>query len=99
LKWWRVNQGRTIENVAAALGVSTSAWGHWETGHPFPSGGMLLDLSSLTGLPPHILLCPGFERCPFIRKDGPSCAATPDCPCCEPSLALMAAEFGNLHPC
>lgn len=63
LKWWRGNQELSIEAAALMLGVSTATWGHWETGHTFPSGMMLLNVSHLTGLPLHLLFCPHYETC------------------------------------
>jgi transcriptional regulator with XRE-family HTH domain len=81
LKWWRTQQGLTIENVAADLGVSTATWGHWETGHTFPSGDMLLNISLMTKLPLQLLFCPHMEACPFHHPlplpDAAKCV--PDC--------------------
>lgn len=61
LKWWRGTQTLSIEAAAHMLGVSTATWGHWETGHTFPSGVMLLNVSRLTNLPLHHLFCPHFN--------------------------------------
>ena len=81
LKWWRARQGLTLENVASELGVSTSTWGHWETGHSFPSGALLLDLSEMTKLPLQILFCPNLEHCPLISPGGPCSDGIPCCQC------------------
>jgi transcriptional regulator with XRE-family HTH domain len=80
LKWWRTKRMQTIENVTSSLGVSTAAWGHWETGHTFPSGEMLSDISRLTGLPLQILFCPNLESCP-LKHDEPD--AGPEFNCCQ----------------
>ncbi|MEO5712494.1 MAG: helix-turn-helix transcriptional regulator [Luteolibacter sp.] len=70
LKDWRKKKELKIEAAAHALGVSTSTWGHWETGHTFPSGEMLLDLCRLLDLPLQLLFCPHLDECPFHRCDG-----------------------------
>ena len=85
LKWWRTKQTLTLENVASNLGVSTATWGHWETGHSFPSGEMLLDLSRLTGLPLQVLFCPHLETCPFNDAGQ---FPLPEIPCCQCGVAL-----------
>jgi DNA-binding XRE family transcriptional regulator len=68
LKWWRSNHGFKIQSAAQALGVSTSTWGHWETGHSFPSGEMLLGLCRLMDLPMELLFCPHIAECPFYLE-------------------------------
>ncbi|NQW99929.1 helix-turn-helix transcriptional regulator [bacterium] len=76
LKWWRERRDLKIEAAALQLGVSTSTWGHWETGRTFPSGEMLLALSSLTQLPLQLLFCPHLETCPLhdqVTAEGVSC--------------------------
>jgi len=65
LRQWRHLEQRKISDVAAALGVSTSTWGHWETGERMPLGDMLLALEDLTGMPLHVLFCPHLENCPL----------------------------------
>jgi len=92
LRWWRAQQAQTIENVATALGVSTATWGHWETGHSFPSGEMLLDLSRLTGLPLQVLFCPHLETCPFNE---PGKAPVADIPCCQCGGSLAMPPVAN----
>jgi len=87
LKWWRTQQGLTIENVAADLGVSTATWGHWETGHTFPSGDMLLNLSQMTALPLQLLFCPHLEACPF-HQPRQQYLADASCPECEENPPL-----------
>lgn len=79
LKWWRQKEGLKIAAAAHDLGVSTATWGHWETGHTFPSGEMLFDLCGLTGLPLQLLVCPHMENCPFhVGRD----ASPAGSPCC-----------------
>jgi len=68
LIWWREKNGLKTEAAAAEMGVSTAAWGHWETGARFPQGKELIKLSSYTGLPVHMLLCPHAESCPHCDK-------------------------------
>ena len=82
LKWWREKQGFKIAAAAQSLGVSTATWGHWETGHTFPSGEMLFDLCTLTKLPLQLLVCPRMEDCPFYN-DGQTSSL--DSCCCRHS--------------
>lgn len=79
LKWWRQKEGLKIAAAAHDLGVSTATWGHWETGHTFPSAEMLFDLCGLTGLPLHLLICPFMEDCPFPTEDSPDSCSIPGC--------------------
>ena len=79
LKWWRQKEGLKIAAAAHDLGVSTATWGHWETGHTFPSGEMLFDLCALTGLPLQLLLCPHMEDCPFHTGGELASSGTPCC--------------------
>jgi len=65
LRKWRQEKQLKIETAAADVGVSTAAWGHWETGARFPMGRELLRLSTHTGIPLHALICPHAESCPF----------------------------------
>jgi transcriptional regulator with XRE-family HTH domain len=67
LKWWWTTHGLKTATAARELGVSTSTWGHWETGHTFPTGEMLLDISTFTKLPLQLLFCPHMDECPFTR--------------------------------
>ena len=80
LKWWRNKEGLKIAAAAHDLGVSTATWGHWETGHAFPSGDMLFDLCDLTGLPLQMLVCPHMEDCPFNAGGE---LANSNSPCCQ----------------
>lgn len=89
LKWWRNKEGLKIAAAAGNLGVSTATWGHWETGHTFPSGEMLLDLCELTGLPLQLLLCPHMEDCPF---QNPRELLPSDSQCCRHVLELKNSE-------
>jgi len=69
LKHWRESQEKTISNVAGEIGVAVSTWGHWETGHSFPSGDNLLLLAAYTRIPIQHLLCPNADKCPFPRTE------------------------------
>jgi len=62
-EWRRANQIK-ISSAAEELEVSTSTWGHWETGARFPKGKKLLRLVDYTGIPLHQLICPNGEGCP-----------------------------------
>jgi transcriptional regulator with XRE-family HTH domain len=77
---------RKISDVASLLGVSTSTWGHWETGERLPSGELLLAIENLTGIPLHVLFCPHLETCPRARNGG---LPTKEHPCCQ---------NGKIHP-
>ena len=80
LQWWRHLKGIKTTEAAAELGVSTAAWGHWETGARFPSAEMLLDLAAYTRLPLRVLLCPEMEACPFVKAGE---LPDPLRPCCR----------------
>ncbi len=54
-----------IDAAAADFGVSSSAWGHWETGARFPQGNELIKLAGFTGIPLHKLICPYGDSCPM----------------------------------
>ncbi len=87
LKGWREKQGYKIATAARALGVSTATWGHWETGHTFPSAEMLLNLCALTELPIQWLFCPHMETCPFQaagEMPPPGVACCQNAPCVAP---------------
>ena len=71
LRKWRQEKQMKIETAAADVGVSTSAWGHWETGARFPMGRELLRLSAHTGIPLHELICPHAESCPLTLGKRP----------------------------
>jgi transcriptional regulator with XRE-family HTH domain len=75
LKEWRKKGDIKTEAAARELGVSTATWGHWETGHTFPSGEMLLDICRLLDLPLQRLFCP--HSCPFTRDDSAPSADIP----------------------
>lgn len=80
LKEWRHRNERKISDVAEKLGVSTSTWGHWETGEHLPSGDMLTALERLTGIPLHVLFCPHIESCPLLNSGQ---APDRDIRCCD----------------
>ncbi len=64
--------GRKMEATADELGVSTATWGHWETGHSFPTSNMLFLLAEYTSLPLPKLLCPfglTCDLCPLDAND------------------------------
>jgi transcriptional regulator with XRE-family HTH domain len=69
LRKWRQEKQMKIETVAADVGVSPAAWGHWETGTRFPQGGVLLRLSTYTGLPLRELICPSAEPPPLPQVE------------------------------
>ncbi len=85
LKHWRQQKDLKISGVAAALGVSTATWGHWETGARLPSGDLLLALEALTGQPLHVLFCPYLNDCPQLRSDGTSTSEPRCCHLCRSS--------------
>jgi transcriptional regulator with XRE-family HTH domain len=68
LREWRESNGLKISAVAAELGVATSSWGHWETGHSLPSGANLILLTIYTGIPLQHFVCPNSHRCPFAKS-------------------------------
>ena len=72
LKQWRVSNGKKLVTVAAELGFSTAAWGHWERGIRTPSAPSLRAISDYTGLPVHQLLCPHINECPFVHQTDPN---------------------------
>ena len=88
LKNWRVKENRKIADAASLLGVSSSAWGHWETGERLPSGELLLAIQNLTDIPLHVLFCPHLDACPracngeWPSKDDPCCHGRE----CHPSV-------------
>jgi transcriptional regulator with XRE-family HTH domain len=86
LKHWRLQENRKIAEAATLLGVSTSTWGHWETGERLPSGDLLLAIEKLTGLPLYVLFCPHLETCPQARSGQ---KPTTGHPCCQ----------RGVHPC
>jgi transcriptional regulator with XRE-family HTH domain len=72
LRQWRIMHGRKMEATAEELGVSTATWGHWETGHSFPTSKMLFLLAEYTSWPLPKLLCPfglSCDRCPISPSD------------------------------
>ena len=93
LRWWRETNNLKIAAAAECLGVSTSAWGHWETGERFPSGEMLLALARFTSLPLRVLLCPNLESCPFVLA-GDMASIVSGIPCCK----CGQLANGNLPP-
>jgi transcriptional regulator with XRE-family HTH domain len=57
LREWRLANQIKLSAAANDLGVSTSTWGHWETGARFPKGKKLLKLVEYTGISLHQLIC------------------------------------------
>ena len=70
LRQWRQKNQMKIQTAAVELGVSMSAWGHWETGSRFPQGRELLRLSTYTGIPLAELICPHVADCPSNQCNG-----------------------------
>jgi transcriptional regulator with XRE-family HTH domain len=92
LKHWRSLESRKISEVAAMLGVSTSTWGHWETGERLPSGDLLLAIEDLTGIPLYVLFCPHLDTCPH----GPGGQIpTKNQPCCRRGVHPCAPESNS----
>jgi transcriptional regulator with XRE-family HTH domain len=86
LKDWRRRREMNIASAANALGVSTAAWGHWETGEHLPSGDLLIAIEDLTGMPLQVLFCPHLLNCRFTRDDPPPAGQS----CCQ--CGASAAE-------
>jgi len=63
LMHWRGSRDKKIAEVARDFGVSTSTWGHWETGRSIPSGQNLVLVSEFTAIPIPCLLCPDCNEC------------------------------------
>ncbi len=72
LRHWRQEHQVKIQTAAVELGVSMSAWGHWETGTRFPQGRELLRLASYTGIPLAELICPHNANCPCHQVNSPA---------------------------
>ena len=70
-KWRLANQIKLSAAADDLEEVSTSTWGHWETGARFPKGKKLLELVTYTGIPLHLLICSKTE-------DYPECHPQPD---------------------
>ena len=68
LQRWREARKRKISDVATEFGVAASTWGHWETGHRFPSGENLALITEYTGIPLQHFICPNSDRCPFAKR-------------------------------
>jgi len=66
LQGWRQRSGKTISEAAGEFGVAVSTWGHWETGHSFPSVENLLLLAQYIGVPAQTFLCPNSDKCAFL---------------------------------
>ena len=81
LKHWRKRGELSIAAAADSLGVSTAAWGHWETGEHMPSGDLLLAIEDLTGMPLHMLFCPHLDSCPHANTGHPPPLHQPCCHC------------------
>jgi transcriptional regulator with XRE-family HTH domain len=63
LRNWRINQNLKLEAVAKGLGVSVSAWDHWETGRRVPSLTNLFAIADFTKIPAQCLICARNESC------------------------------------
>ena len=63
LRIWRERKGVKIEIAAKEFGVSTSTWGHWETGRRFPAWPHLLSLSRHLDIPTRCLICFDSDKC------------------------------------
>jgi len=92
LKHWRQREDRKIAEAAAMLGVSTSAWGHWETGERLPSGDLLLAIEDLTGIPLYVLFCPHLETCAQACGNRKPSRAHP---CCQRGACASREAHGT----
>lgn len=63
LKAWRAKKKIKISSAAAGLGVAASTWSHWECGRRFPSGALLLEIITYTGIPLVELVCENAQTC------------------------------------
>lgn len=63
LRKWRGAQKLKLEAAARQLGVSVSAWNHWETGQRLPSMANLFAIADLLNIPAQCLICAKNEVC------------------------------------
>jgi transcriptional regulator with XRE-family HTH domain len=63
LRHWRGVQHLKLETAAMGLGVSVSAWDHWETGRRVPSLTHLLAIADFLKIPAQCLICAKNEIC------------------------------------
>lgn len=92
LKNWRLKENLNLALAADRLGVSTAAWGHWETGEHLPSGDMLLAIEDLTGLPLYVLFCPHLDTCPQANNGQ---MPVPGHPCCQRGIPSAGMDCGT----
>jgi len=63
LRTWRHDQHLKLDAAAKALGVSVSAWNHWETGRRLPSLTNLFALADFLKIPAPCLICARNQSC------------------------------------
>jgi transcriptional regulator with XRE-family HTH domain len=70
LRHWRSEQNLKLMTAAKGVGVSVSAWDHWETGRRVPSLTNLLAIADFLKIPAQCLICAKNETCsiPHDRK-------------------------------
>ena len=78
LRNWRCARNLKLEAAAKGLGVSISAWDHWETGRRVPSLTNLFAIADFLQIPAHCLLCARNEIC-SITHDGQPCGTEVFC--------------------
>jgi len=78
LRNWRCAKKLKLETAAGLLGVSISAWNHWETGRRLPSMTNLFAIADLLKIPAQCLICAKNEVC-SIELGSRQCSARALC--------------------
>ncbi len=78
----RCLQNLKLEAAARGLGVSVSAWNHWETGRRVPSLSNLFAIADFLKIPAHCLICAKNEICSVPSNHEP---------CGDQEICLLAS--------